>query len=232
MRAGTGLVVAGLAACVSSEVTPTGPAPPSRVDDCTVEVFVATRPTYPAIDVAAARVECHKLGGRHKCMTELRREACRAGADTIYSVVETAGRDHTYVTATLALRDRSIRVSRTPAAEVTATQPPAVAGPERACDPICSPGFACVAGQCAPQCNPPCEAGETCSRKRVCEAAVAGASPAALPASPRPGAPPPPANPALAPSWPPPPSSQPAPRVLPPRGRPARVPESRSYPGE
>ena len=58
-----------------------GPAPPSRVDDCTVEVFVATRPTYPAIDVAAAHVECHKLGGRHKCMTELRREACRAGAD-------------------------------------------------------------------------------------------------------------------------------------------------------
>ncbi len=150
MRAGTGLVVAGMAACVSSEVTPTGPAPPSRVDDCRVEVFVATRPTYPAIDVAAARVECHKLGGRHKCMTELRREACRAGADTIYSVVETAGSDHTYVTATLALRDRSIRVSRTPAAEVTATQPPAVAGPERACDPILFAGLRVRGGAVCP----------------------------------------------------------------------------------
>jgi hypothetical protein len=78
--------------------------------------------------------------------------ACRAGADTIYSVVETAGHEHTYVTATLALRDRSIRVSRTPAAAVTAPEPPAaVAPPERDCDPICSPGFACVAvAVCSP----------------------------------------------------------------------------------
>jgi len=228
-----GALLAVMAACVSSEVTPTGPAAPSRVDDCTVEVFVATRPTYPAIDIAAARVECHKLGGRHKCMTELRREACRAGADTIYGVVETAGHEHTYVTATLALKDRSIRVSRTPAAAVTAPEPPAaVAPPERACDPICSPGFACVAGQCAPQCNPPCEAGEACSRRRVCEPAGVGAPPVGGTASRGAGAPPPPANPALAPSWPPPPSTPPGPPILPPRGRPPRTPASPAYPGE
>jgi len=41
-----------------------------------------------------------------------------------------------------------------------------------ACNPICSPGFACQAGRCVPQCNPPCESGEICNRQRVCEPAA------------------------------------------------------------
>ena len=42
-------------------------------------------------------------------------------------------------------------------------------GAADACQPICSPGFACQGGRCIPQCNPPCEGGEMCSRKRLCE---------------------------------------------------------------
>jgi hypothetical protein len=223
--------VAALAAvaCVTSEVTQAGPPPPSRRDDCAVEVFVSGPPNYPAIDIASAHAECNKLGGRHKCMTELRREACRAGADTMYGVVETAGPDHTYVTATLALRDKRINVTRKPtevtAAEVTPATPQPAAAPDRPCDPICSPGFACAAGQCIPQCNPPCEAGETCNRKRLCEPAAAGAQTTAAspPPPPPPGArpplapPPSPAQPGMEPSWPPPAGSKPAPPIIKPR---------------
>jgi hypothetical protein len=233
------LVAAGPAGCVSSEVTPIGAPRASLIENCTVQVFVATPPTYPTVDVASARVECHKAGGRHKCMTELKREACRAGADTIYGLVETAGNDFTYVTAMLALQDRSIKVTRTPVdgragkpkpaeENVAVTQPVAAASGD--CAPICSPGFACADGQCVPQCNPACQEGEICTRKRVCEPAAAGVEPSGAGARPYPA--PPPASPGLAPSWPPPPGSPSAPPVIKPRGRPARPPESRPHPGE
>ena len=51
---------------------------------------------------------------------------------------------------------------------VAAPEVPA-GGAANACQPICSPGFACQGGQCIPQCNPPCAEGEICNRQRVCE---------------------------------------------------------------
>jgi len=40
--------------------------------------------------------------------------------------------------------------------------------PASSCEPPCSPGYSCQAGQCIPVCNPPCDPGETCNSKRVC----------------------------------------------------------------
>jgi hypothetical protein len=231
MRTGAGLLVAVAlgAACVSSEVTPTGPTQPARVDDCAIQVYGGP-PEYPAIDIASARAECSKLAGRHKCMTELKRDACRAGADTIYGVNEIASTDYTYVTATFARRDRSVNVTRAPAPapapvappkppEAAVAAPPPPPAPSADCVPICSPGFVCAAGQCVPQCNPACEAGETCTRKRICEPAAP--SMAGRP----PNAPPPTPNPAFAPAWPPPAGKPTGPPVVR-RRRPTWPPET------
>jgi hypothetical protein len=209
---------------------------PSRGPDCELQVFFATLPPYQVDEIASTRVSCSGVsGGREGCVGLIKQHACETGSDTVFGFRETVGDGRTYMSATLGLR----REAPPPAPGTVATPasvPSGVAG-EASCSPICSPGFACAAGQCIPQCNPPCEAGETCSRKRICEPAGAGAPPAGVTAPRGAGAPPPTANPALAPSWPPPPSSPPAPPILPPRGRPARAPESRApeshtHPGE
>jgi hypothetical protein len=51
--------------------------------------------------------------------------------------------------------------------------PGALADPPGAetCQPICSPGFACNAGTCVPQCNPACGGDETCGNDRLCHPA-------------------------------------------------------------
>jgi hypothetical protein len=41
-----------------------------------------------------------------------------------------------------------------------------------ACEPPCSPGYACESGACVAQCNPPCAANETCRQDRTCAAAA------------------------------------------------------------
>jgi hypothetical protein len=46
---------------------------------------------------------------------------------------------------------------------------PACQGPtEIACQPGCSPGYACLAGVCVSACNPPCGAGESCGADHSC----------------------------------------------------------------
>jgi hypothetical protein len=40
--------------------------------------------------------------------------------------------------------------------------------PERACVPLCSPGYACQSGACVPLCNPSCSASEVCRMDRTC----------------------------------------------------------------
>src|SRR6185437_6817485 len=37
-----------------------------------------------------------------------------------------------------------------------------------ACDPPCSPGYGCSAGECVPLCNPRCQDGEVCRQARTC----------------------------------------------------------------
>ncbi|HEY7372685.1 MAG TPA: hypothetical protein VIF57_11035 [Polyangia bacterium] len=169
MRAAAMVVGAALlaGACVSSEVATIGPHRAARPEGCPVEIFPATTPPYPVVQVASARAKCHFTAGRNACLDELRKQACAAGADTVFAFQEGLWGEYTVIAATLAARS-----GERPARSAPAKQPAAgAAAEEGGCSPICSPGFACQAGACVPQCNPPCEAGTVCSRKRVCEPA-------------------------------------------------------------
>jgi hypothetical protein len=42
--------------------------------------------------------------------------------------------------------------------------------PAAACEPECSPGYACVRGTCVSACNPPCGPGQRCGADRACHA--------------------------------------------------------------
>ena len=148
-----------MGACVGSEATPIGPRRPSRPPGCPVEILPGTQVSGEYTPVASARAQCDGLSGRNACIDELRRRACVMGADVAMAFSESVSDGTTYIAATLAVR-------AAPAPGLTAATPPA------ACNPICSPGFACQGGQCIPQCNPPCEPGEICTRKRICEAAT------------------------------------------------------------
>ncbi len=58
-----------------------------------------------------------------------------------------------------------------PAGAAASGTPPAAytAGPPGdACAPPCSPGYACHASVCEPECNPACAAGRVCRADRVC----------------------------------------------------------------
>jgi hypothetical protein len=113
---------------------------------------------YPHQDIARAKTECpDHMADEELCFDSMRRKACLAGADTIYGIAETREGGGGYLNAIFA---RSLpgpidsAISGAPA--------------ERACDPICSPGFACERGTCLPQCNPKCAADELCTRQRLC----------------------------------------------------------------
>jgi hypothetical protein len=57
------------------------------------------------------------------------------------------------------------------AARNPAAPPPAPAAPAPyalLCEPDCSPGFACVRGQCVEACNPKCVAPQRCGADRIC----------------------------------------------------------------
>jgi hypothetical protein len=179
MRAGVGgVVVATLLAvgCVGAEVTPIGPRRASLPLNCQVQIFPATPPPYPFSEVASARAKCHFSSGRNACIEELRKEACAAGADTIFGFSEGMKGEFTFISATLAAAEHS---GAPPPYRPTPWQP-AAPGAD-GCNPICSPGFACTAGRCVPQCNPPCEGGEVCSRNRVCEPGERKADPGKAP---------------------------------------------------
>lgn len=154
------VVVAAVAtggACLTSEVTRVGPVRPSRPENCQVNVYPTTKPPYPHVELASVRAECYYA--RNQCHEELRRQACAAGGDTIHGFSEGLTPDQiSFITATVSARTVPER------AEVAV------------CEPICSPGFACDAGKCIPQCNPACAAGEVCNQKRVCEPAAGSAS--------------------------------------------------------
>jgi hypothetical protein len=167
-----------------------GPVRPGLPDGCDVTVLPGKQPDFPVVDVASARAWCHF--DRADCIDELRKRACATGADVVYSFSESVGQENSFISATLAYRDTS-RAQHAPAA--------ARAAAPGDCTPICSPGFACRAGACIPQCNPPCEAGEVCNRHRTCEPATAAAGPP----PPAAGPPPPAAGPSPPAAGPPPP---------------------------
>ena len=157
-----------VSACAETQVTVLGEKRPRRPEDCLIEMFPTTVPPYPFTPIAKVRTGCDPVR-RNTCVEQLRSEACRAGADAVVGFKEEMAEWTTYIDATFVVKGPAPR--------------DAAAG---ACDPICSPGFACQSGQCVPQCNPACQTGEICSRKRVCEPNVGTSSVAAPPASPAP----------------------------------------------
>jgi hypothetical protein len=221
-RAGWALVAAVCAGCVhddNANISYIGSPRPARGANCELQVFFSTKPLYPVTEIASTRVQCsHYSGGREGCVSLIKKQACEAGADTVFGFEEavrvpvgmfvTPTNQTTFMTATFAVRAAGVVAAAPTASGVAA---------DGSCNPICSPGFACAAGQCIAQCNPPCEAGEVCSRKRVCEPAGATPQPvAAAPYAPPPAArpqpqPQPQPQPASLPPMPPPPSKRPPP---------------------
>jgi len=170
-RAGAAALIAAAAvlpaACVYGEATTIGPHRASRPPGCPVELYPSTAPPFAFETVATARADCDAFVGRSACIEELRRQACRVGAEAVIGFSESVSGSTTHIAATLAVRT----AAAPPGPGGPAGPAPAATPPASECEPICSPGFACQAGKCIPQCNPPCEAGEVCTRKRICEAA-------------------------------------------------------------
>jgi len=156
----------------TTSVTAIGPQRASRPEGCPIDLFPTKPPPYAFTPIAKVRTECDPVR-RQMCIDQLRREACRAGADAVIGFKESMDQDSVSM-----FIDATFVVKGTGAAEAPAA-PAAAAPAPGGCDPICSPGFACQGGTCVPQCNPPCEAGEICSRKRVCEPADQPTAPAA-----------------------------------------------------
>jgi len=155
----------------TTSVTAIGPQRASRPEGCPIDLFPTKPPPYAFTPIAKVRTECDPVR-RQMCIDQLRREACRAGADAVIGFKESMDQDSVSM-----FIDATFVVKGTGAAEAPAA-PAAAAPAPGGCDPICSPGFACQGGTCVPQCNPPCEAGEICSRKRVCEPADQPTAPA------------------------------------------------------
>jgi hypothetical protein len=61
--------------------------------------------------------------------------------------------------------------AQAPAAAPKVDQPVSVSAPKVACEPECSPGFACVHGACVTACNPACGNGQQCGTDRTCHVA-------------------------------------------------------------
>ena len=169
------LVAALVASCAAAASAPNAPRRPPLAEDCPIQLFPATHPSYAVVDLAPVQVVCNRGLGRAPCLEKLRRQACATGADTAYGFNEGISPDGAgmVISATVAVR-REAPAGRPGA--VTAA--PVEEDSGSACAPICSPGFACQAGQCIPQCNPACEPTEICNRHRICEPARAIPAPA------------------------------------------------------
>lgn len=136
-----------VSACTVTQVMPLSYQRPKRPEGCTMDFFPNSRPPYPYTPIAKARTECDPVR-RHMCREQLHSEACRAGADAVIDLKESMGADSEamFIDATFVVKGVVVQ-----------------------CFPICSPGFECEGGQCIPQCNPACQTGEICNRKRMCE---------------------------------------------------------------
>jgi hypothetical protein len=174
------LACAVVASCASPEVAPRAPRRPARPDDCPVQLFPTTKPSYPVVDLASVRAVCNRALGRAPCLDKLRLQTCAAGGDTAYGFKEGINPDGAgmFISATVALRNDLPPSSPRAVTAAPAAIAPVADAPDASCVPICSPGFSCQAGQCIPQCNPACEATEICNRHRTCEPVIAPPAPA------------------------------------------------------
>jgi hypothetical protein len=164
------LAVVLAASCASpAVVAPNAPRRPARPENCPVQLFPTTRPTYPAVDLQSVEVVCNRALGRAACIEKLRIKSCAVGGDTLYGFAEGINPDGAgmFISASVAVRSEA-----SPASSNAGTPAPVDDAAGAGCTPICSPGFACKAGQCIPECNPACEPAESCNRHRTCEPAA------------------------------------------------------------
>jgi len=146
--------------CNLSEVTLLGQPMPPLPAGCPVAVFPSTTPNYQWRDIATARTYCQS-SYRTGCIEQLKSEACKLGADTVYGIYEGGGA----MTATIA---------RSTGGAVAAVGPlPPGSGPSpvaaETCSPPCSPGYQCQGTTCVALCNPACAAGMHCANDRTCQ---------------------------------------------------------------
>jgi hypothetical protein len=142
---------------IGTEVKYVGPFQTARPFDCRMQMMFGPLP-YPHQDIARAKTECpDHLTDEELCFDSIRRKACLVGADLVYGIAETREGGAAYLNATFA------RSLPGPIGDAISGAPAGLA-----CDPICSPGFACERGTCVPRCNPTCAADEICTRQRVC----------------------------------------------------------------
>lgn len=171
---GFGSLAVLLGACVSSEVTQTGPKQAAKPEGCEVTIFPSTTPDHEWTDLATAESRCHFSMGRTACIDELREKVCETGGDTLYGLKDGRQGEDIIVIGTIALKTGS---NREKSGETSPHEP---VGGEKAtagtCDPPCSPGYACKEGQCAAVCNPPCGPGSRCNQQRSCEPIAATTS--------------------------------------------------------
>jgi len=166
------LAIVWAASCASSAVVaPNASRRPARPENCTVQLFPRTHPTYPAVDLQSVEVVCNRALGRAACLEKLRIQSCALGGDTLYGFKEGINPDGAgmFISASVAARSEA-----SPASSNAATPASADDATGAGCTPICSPGFACRAGLCIPECNPTCEPTEICNRHRTCEPAAPG----------------------------------------------------------
>lgn len=114
---GLAVLLLGLGSCAGDQIAMLGPRRPARPVGCPVEISPG-QPAYPVVDLASIRVGCHETD-RNDCFFALRRQACRAGGDTVYGLSESLDEGVTYIGATVALR-----------ASAEAAAPPAPARPQ------------------------------------------------------------------------------------------------------
>jgi hypothetical protein len=142
---------------IGTEVNYVGPAQTARPSDCRMQMIFGPLP-YAHQDIARAKTDCpDHQDDEELCIDSIRRKACLVGADTVYGISETREGEVSYLNATFA------RILPGPVDRPISSAPARLA-----CDPICSPGFACEKGTCVPRCNPTCATDETCTPQRLC----------------------------------------------------------------
>jgi hypothetical protein len=92
------------AACTDVQLRLVGPSYPARPTGCAVDVRggETTLPDGAFVDIASGTVSC--LGGRDRCVEEIRKQACAIGADVVYAFSESSGGGFTNVEARYAAR--------------------------------------------------------------------------------------------------------------------------------
>jgi hypothetical protein len=165
--------------CVGSEVTYTAKSKyPSKPENCPIEVFPSTTPDRAWEDLATVEAHCHNWMGRSACIENLKQRACELGGDAIYDLKDGKRAEASIVIATVARNTgegkRVAKQGGSPShgeAEEEAEDDSKAKSEAKAdsCDPPCSPGYKCSAGECIAVCNPACGEGMRCNQQRSCE---------------------------------------------------------------